>query len=59
MTKTRVLNRFLDYYEPELRELRDRKDRVAMNELFWIYVDTLVRSGTVTQSQWQRWANPF
>jgi hypothetical protein len=32
---------------------------IAKNEMFWEFVDGLVKSGMVTQIQRNRWANPF
>jgi len=57
MTKAKVLKDFRSEFWMPLKSVQG--DSIAKNEMFWAFVDGLVKSGMVTQSQWQRWANPF
>ena len=57
VTKTQVVREFKDIYFNSLREFG--RDKTAKNELFWQYVDSLMKDGYVTRGQWRRWANPF
>ena len=57
MTKAQVLKAFKGEFWMPLNSRRG--DRIAKNEMFWEFVDGLVKSGMVTQNQWNRWANPF
>jgi len=56
-TKTQVLQEFKGAFAATLTAYGT--DTTAKNELFWNWVDGLVKQGEITQAQWKRWANPF
>ena len=57
MTKTQVLAQFKSEFAMPIRMFKN--DTIALNEMFFAFADSLRRDGVLTQSQWQRWANPF
>jgi len=56
-TKAQVLKEFRDAFAATLTAYGS--DKTAKNELFWNWLDGLAKQGEITQTQWQRWVNPF
>ena len=56
-TKAQVLKDFRSEFWMPLKSLQG--DRIAKNELFWAFADSLCKAGIITESQYNRWSNPF
>lgn len=57
MTKATVLKLFRSEFWATLKGLQG--DRIAKNEMFWGFADSLCKNGQITQRQYETWSNPF
>lgn len=56
-TKSQVIASFQSEFWMPLNSVRG--DTIAKNEMFWNFVDGLVKAGIVTENQFNNWANPY
>ena len=57
MTKAQVMKQFRSEFWATLKGLQG--DRIAKNELFWGFADSLCKSRIITEHQFNTWSNPF
>ena len=59
MTKVEALNTYKVENKDFIKTCKANKDSVMLREGWYNYVDMLNRNGEVTDSQANRWVNPF
>tara|TARA_B100001057_G_scaffold389719_1_gene397532 strand:+ start:353 stop:532 length:180 start_codon:yes stop_codon:yes gene_type:complete len=59
MTKLEALAMYKEHSKDFIKTCKRREDSVMLREDWNIFVDNLNKGGLVTESQVNRWSNPF